>query len=566
MVFSNRLIRRGFLASTMAMGFLLAAPAHLLTQTQAQQDSDSQVANDEPVLVVTLGSINKLTQDINYVTGMAGQAQAGGMFALLMSTFAQGLDTTRPIGILVPMVDGMPQPIALLPTNDVKTVLKRLEAQTGPYDEEDDGTLRIIVGASVVHIQQKGEWAVMGTAKEVLKLAPADPSDLFEGMGNKYDIAVRMKMQQIPAATREMLTTQLKMGFQQAMATQNGPDADASRQVAENSIEQLEQLVRDTDELQFGFNIDQAKQKIVIDGSYTAVPGSKLATMYDGIHAIPSKFASVIRDDAAAFYHAASSISPEAIEDTRTSLKASTGALRTALDSQGGLTESQREDINSLVDRIIELAVKSLAEGRTDIGALLLADEEDFKFVFGAFVADGNEVASIAKDLAAKVENEPNAPQFKFDVSTYKGVTMHLVEADLPESENEARRVFGEKLRVHIGTGAKSVYLAIGNGSDELMKELIDSGDKDTTADRPVGQLRLTMMPILTYAQSVESNESIAAMIDALARSPDGGELNMVAESIGNGQKFSFEMGEGVLQAIGAAVQQTQQALQGAQF
>jgi hypothetical protein len=143
---------------------------------------------------------------------------------------------------------------------------------------------------------------------------------------------------------------------------------------------------------------------------------------------------------------------------------------------------------------------------------------------------------------------------------------MHLVEADLPESENEARRVFGEKLRVHIGTGAKSVYLAIGNGSDELMKELIDSGDKDTTADRPVGQLRLTMMPILTYAQSVESNESIAAMIDALARSPDGGELNMVAESIGNGQKFSFEMGEGVLQAIGAAVQQTQQALQGAQF
>ena len=74
------------------------------------------------------------------------------------------------------------------------------------------------------------------------------------------------------------------------------------------------------------------------------------------------------------------------------------------------------------------------------------------------------------------------------------------------------------------------------------------------------------MMPILTYAQSVKSNESIAAMIDALARSPDGGELNMVAESIRNGQKFSFEVGEGVLQAIGAAVQQTQQALQGAQF
>jgi len=562
MLFSNRLIRRGFLASTMAMAFLLAAPTPMLTQTQAQQDG----ASDEPVLVVTLGSVNKLTQDINYVTGVAGQAQAGGMFGLLVGTFTQGLDTTRPIGILVPMVDGMPQPIALLPTNDVKTVLKRLEAQTGPYDEEEDGTLRIIVGASVVHIQQKGDWAVLGTAKDVLKLAPADPNALFEGMGNEYDIAVRMKMQQIPAETREMLTDQLKMGFEQAMALQNGPDAEASREMAENSIEQVEQLVRDTDELQFGFNIDQANQKIVIDGSYTAVAGSKLATAYDGTRAIPSKFASVIRDDAAAFYHTAASISPETIEDTKTSLQASMGALRTALDSQGNLTERQREDINSFVDRIIELAVKSFSEGRTDVGALLLADEDDFKFVFGAFVADGKEVANIAKDLAAKVQNAPNAPQFKFDISTYKGVTMHLVEADVPASENEARRMFGEKLRVHIGTGAKSVYLAIGNGSDSLMKELIDSGEKDTTADRPVGQMRLTMMPILTYAQSVESNEVIAAMIDALARSPDGGEMNMVAESINNGQKFSFEIGEGMLQAIGAAVQQTQQALQGAQF
>ena len=350
------------------------------------------------------------------------------------------------------------------------------------------------------------------------------------------------------------------------MALQNGPDAEASREMAENSIEQVEQLVRDTDELQFGFNIDQANQKIVIDGSYTAVAGSKLATAYDGTRAIPSKFASVIRDDAAAFYHTAASISPETIEDTKTSLQASMGALRTALDSQGNLTERQREDINSFVDRIIELAVKSFSEGRTDVGALLLADEDDFKFVFGAFVADGKEVANIAKDLAAKVQNAPNAPQFKFDISTYKGVTMHLVEADVPASENEARRMFGEKLRVHIGTGAKSVYLAIGNGSDSLMKELIDSGEKDTTADRPVGQMRLTMMPILTYAQSVESNEVIAAMIDALARSPDGGEMNMVAESINNGQKFSFEIGEGMLQAIGAAVQQTQQALQGAQF
>jgi hypothetical protein len=563
MVFSNRLIRRGFLASAMALGLLLSAPSSWLPQASAQ---DSDTASNEPVLVVTLGSVNKLTQDINYVTGVAGQAQAGGMFGLLAGTFTQGLDTTRPIGVVVSMVDGMPQPLALLPTSDIKTVLSRLEAQTGPYDEEKDGTLRIIVGANVVHIQQKGDWAVMGTAKDVLALAPKDPSALFEGMGNKYDIAVRMKMQQIPAETRGMLTTQLKMGFEQAMALQNGPDAEASRETAENAIEQLEQLIEDTDQLQFGFNIDQAKQKITIGGSYTAVAGSKLATMYDGTKAIPSQFASVIREDAAAFLHQAASITPEAVKDTKASMETSLAAVRSALDSQDGLTDSQRDDINALVDRVIELSVDSASEGKSDLGVLLLADEDGFKFVFGAFVADGNEVASIAKEVAAKVENEPGAPDFKFDIGKYNGVTMHLVEADIPDSQDEARRMFGDKLRVHIGTGKQSMYLAFGKDSDNLMKELIDSGQKKTAADRPVAQMRMTMMPMLKYAQSIESNDALSAMIDALTRSPDGGEMSIVAESIKNGQKFSFDIGEGILQAIGAAVQQTQQALPAGQF
>lgn len=564
MVFSNRLIRRGLMASAIAVGLLLSAPTSWLPQATAQ---GSDAASDEPVLVVTLGSVNKLTQDINYVTGVAGQAQAGGMFGLLAGTFTQGLDMTRPIGVVVSMVDGMPQPVALLPTSDIKTVLKRLEAQTGPYDEEKDGTLRIIVGANVVHIQQKGDWAVMGTAKDALALAPKDPSALFEGMGNKYDIAVRMKMQQIPAETRSMLTTQLKMGFEQAMALQNGPDAEASRETAENAIEQLEQLIEDTDQLQFGFNIDQAKQKISIGGSYTAVPGSKLATMYDGTKAIASQFASVIREDAAAYLHQAASISPEAIEDSKASMEASLGAVRSALDSQAGLTESQRDDINALVDRIIELSVKSASEGKSDLGALLLADEENgFKFVFGAFVADGSEVAAIAKEVAAKVENEPGAPEFKFDIGNYNGVTMHLVEADIPASQDEARRMFGDKLRVHIGTGKQSMYLAFGKDSDSLMKELIDSGKKKTSADRPVGQMRMTMMPMLKYAQSIESNDALAAMIDALTRSPDEGDMSIVAESIENGQKFSVDIGEGILQAIGAALQQTQQALPAGQF
>jgi hypothetical protein len=195
-----------------------------------------------------------------------------------------------------------------------------------------------------------------------------------------------------------------------------------------------------------------------------------------------------------------------------------------------------------------------------------LADEDDFRFVFGAFVADGNELVKIVKELAAEVQNEPNAPRFKFDQGTHNGVTMHLIEADVPADEDEARRVFGDTLRVHVGTGPKVAYVAVGKNSDALMKELIDSSGSDN-ADRPVGQLKVKLMPILQFAHSIEPNDAIAAMIDALSRATDPGELTIVQESIDNGMKTEVNLGEGLLQAFGAAARQAQQAqLQQGQF
>lgn len=564
----NQSVRTRIASIAVVVASLVAAPATLRAQEQLQPlGGAATLEATEPVLVVTLGSVNKLMQDVNYLTSALGQAQAGGMFTMMVGTFTQGVDTTQPIGILVPLVDGAPQPLALVPTPDVKTVLKRLEAQTGPADELDDGTLVIAVGASTVFIRQVGNWAVLAPNQDLLSLAPANPMALFEGMGNDYDIAFRLKMQQVPAETRAMLVAQIRQGFEQAMASQGG-EAEAARKMAESTMGQLEQMINETDELRFGLNIDQSAKEVVIDGSFTAVPGSKLASIYGGQRPIPSQFASVIREDAAGFYHAATSISPEAVEQTRASLTTSLNAVRNALANEDNLSPAQQAEITEVIDRIADLAMESIAEGRADVGALLLADENDFQFVFGSFVSDGGEAAQIVKDLAAKVENEPDAPRFKFDQSTYKGVTMHLIEADVPAREDEARRVFGETLRVHIGTGEKSVYAAVGNDSETLLKELIDSAGSDNVADRPIGQLRFTLMPVLEFAQSIEPNDAVSAMVDALSRAPDQGELTVVQDGIENGQESRITIGEGLLQAIGAAIRQSQQQQlqQGGQF
>jgi hypothetical protein len=90
------------------------------------------------------------------------------------------------------------------------------------------------------------------------------------------------------------------------------------------------------------------------------------------------------------------------------------------------------------------------------------------------------------------------------------------------------------------------------------MKQLIDSGELDNVGDRPVGQMKISLLPILQYAQSIEANDTLAAMIDALSRSPDSGELMIVSQAIENGGKSRISIGEGILQAIGAAIRENQ--------
>ncbi|NND97083.1 MAG: hypothetical protein HKN47_07130 [Pirellulaceae bacterium] len=563
MGFSNLSIRKRIMplvfAATAAVTFL---PTQLVGQEKLQAGGGSAPAlgaGNEPVVVVTIGSISKLMEDVNYLSAIGGQPQAGGMFQMMAATFTQGVDTTQPIGVMVPMVNGSPEPIAVIPTSDVKTVLKRLEAQTGPVDELEDGTLVIAMGANVVYIRQVGNWAVAARTPDVLAMAPADPTSLFEGMGNKYDLAFRVKMQQIPAETRDMLIAQMRQGFEQAMAQQNNGDADSARQMAEGTIDQLEMMIKESDEINFGWNVDQLNKQMIIDFSFTALQGTQLAAVYGGQQAIPSKFASVIRPDAAGYIHAAASISPEAVEMTRTSLNNSLTTLRGALANEDKLTPEQQAEINKMINRVADLYVDSVAEGKMDLGAMLLANEDDFRFVLGGFVTDGNEAAQIVKDLADKVQNETDAPRFKFDQGTYKGVTMHIVEADVPESEDEVRTIFGDVLRVHIGTGPKTVYVAVGKRSDDLLKQFIDSGAADTdSGNRPIGQMRFTLLPILQFAQSVEDNATIAAMINTLAGAPDPGEVNVISTAITNGAKSQIKIGEGLMKAIGTAAAQGQ--------
>lgn len=564
-------IRNRLRLPALALGLIALMPAlsnaqdNLRGQTQTLVTTKAELG--EPVVVVSITSLERLMKDVNYVASAVGQANAGGLFQMMATTYTNGIDRSRPIGVAVFPSEQLPAATVFVPTADVKKFLRSLEAQLGPPDELDDGTLVIAAGQMLLYIKQVGDWAYFAQSDEMFDSLPSDPTPWLAGMDEAYDLGVRINVQALSPEQREMIVTQLRQGFEGVVQSQPEEQAEQMRQLGGQSIEQLALVINDTDTLQFGIAIDSQAKEIRFETMSTAVDGTDLASMYESQKPVPSKFASVIKPDAAGFFHGAGSIGAQGIEQARSSLEQATGSIRSALESVDNMTDAQREEFEAFFERMIEIGADTISEGKTDGGGLLTLDDQELNVVAGFFVSDGSKVAQLAKDLAAKVKEtgSEKAPTFTFDAGNYKGVTMHYIEAEVPENEEQAQQVFGETLKITIGTAPDAVYLAMGKSSEGMLKKLIDNAGSDTGADRPLSQGQIRLLPILEFAQSIKADETVSAMIDTLIRTSADDSVSFTSTSIERGGEFKLSIGEGILRSIGAAIAAQQQAA-GAQF
>ena len=546
-----------------AFGILLVGVTWMASVAQPLRAQEGSLpgGDKEPVVVVTVASLNKLIADVNYVTGVVGQPQFGGIFSMMAGTFGQGLDTSRPVAILVPVIDGVPAPIGLVPTTDAESMLKRLEGQIGPADKLDDGTLVVAAGNNLVYIRQVGTWAAVASDRDMLDHVPADPDATIQGMGDKYDIAVRLNASQIPLNVRETYADQLRQGLEQFLESQPGADPQ-SLQLGMAQLEQFKKLILETDRVLFGLNINPAKRLINIDTAFTATPGSSLASLYSGQKAIPSALSAVLRANSAIRYHAASSIAPETAEMFDASLDMAMESVAQLLDDQDQIGEDVKAEIEELLEGLLQIASKTMKEGKSDVGVAVVADDGVFRLAGGGFLYSGEAFADWLQKLDTKLRQIPNPPVFRFNESTYKDVAMHSITIDIPNMPKQVSDLLGPQIVIHVGTGPQSAYFGVGKESPAMMRRLIDTAgsDEGDLADRPLGQMRIRLLPLLRLSQSIRSYDQAATMLDAVALASDHDFIQASTTSIPNGQASSLEIGEGLLRLIGVGIREVQNA------
>lgn len=530
---------------------VMSAIAFGLMLSQSQVAS-AQSINDRAAVVVKLNSADKVLSSVGYMVKSAG---FGGMVPLITlgaGQFLDGLNTEKPMGGYLTFNDGAPAFVGFMPMTDLGAFLDVLEenAQMEIEEDGDDYILITPTGEEIV-VREKGGWAFMSNTADNFGELPADPAKLVSGIDDKYMVGVKAYVQRVPAALRSQAIEWMEEAFQQT--NQNLPEgaAEFQKKMNEQSLDQIADMIQETDEVFFGFAPSKKDKALFFDFSFTAKKGSELAKKMVAGKGADTDFGAFLKaENAAMTMNAASKISAEDAEGLKAQLstvKDSLGTLLSSEDSQ--LSEEDQVLVKELLGEVIDVALATMESGKADIGAAVLIDDEGLNAVFAAHVADAKKVEAVVKKLIAERGDKiPPEVEVELDASTYKGYTMHLFSGTIPEEE--AQMVLGETTTLVVAIGKDKIYGGFGASPVEKVKAMIDA--KATTKVELPSQINIKLSPILRLVGRVTDQAMLGDMAEQLE--DEGNQMiRIYSDYIENGTMSRVEIQEGILSLIGTA-------------
>lgn len=205
------------------------------------------------------------------------------------------------------------------------------------------------------------------------------------------------------------------------------------------------------------------------------------------------------------------------------------------------------------MNKVLDVVDETIEDGQMDVGGTVVLGPRSLMFVGGGYVADGKALAEAFQRVIELAKNEPDVPDVKFNADEHRGVSFHKLTIPIPDNDKDTRKVLGENLDVVIGTGDNCLYLALGAGSDELLKKVIDKSAENPALAVPPAQLRVALKPLIRFLASVNEDEKLTRLAESLDETSGGDQLLIAINAVENGIRYRLEVQEGVLQLLGKA-------------
>ncbi len=545
-----KMINRRVLTALAAVALFVAPSSRAAAQDQ------------KPAVVVSVSSVDRLLSDIGYLTRAAGSPEMGGLVTLMAGQYIQGLDTKKPAGMFLTVQGPIPTGVGFVAVSDFDVVLQKIEETLRePPQDLGNGVRKVELQRNVFFKEQQG-WVFFSNDIANLADLPADPSQLLDGLHEKYQIAVRVNLQNIPQGLREMALTEMKAGFERSLAEESDADARAlQQQMGRQYLQNVEMLINDGDEITLGLAVDAERGATFLEASVNVLPGSKLARQVAGLAETTSAHTGFLLPDAAATFHLTTPVAPDDVEQARFMLQTMRKKALEEIDKDEDLPNPQaKATAKQIVGALIDVIQKTVEAGKLNGGAALMLAPQQVQLVAGGFVADGRAIEREFETLIelARSDEKAKLEDVRMRAEQHGGVDLHTFTVPVPADEEDARKVFGDKLAVVVGTGPQSVYIAFGKDCVGLLKQVIDNSAAGEQQTLPVS-LTLALAPTLEFAATLDDNPAAAQLAEALKRNAGKDHISLTVRPIERGVAYRLEVEEGVLSLIGAATKLQQQ-------
>ncbi len=516
---------------------------------------------EKPVAVVSIAPIERLMQDFTYLMRTCGVPQVGGIGSMMVKQYTQGLDTKRAAGVAIQIVNGQPVAMGFLPLSSREQFFSALAGAGQIPDDLGKGMFAFDLGGRTVYAKEQGQWLFIGQQEDDLKSPPADPSTMLGDSPTKYDLAMRINVQALPAEMKEMAVGQLRAGYERQLAQEQGQTADekaAAEQMGKASIEQIERMLKETDQVLWGLSASAAAQKVQVDVGATFVAGSELAAQMEKQNGVTSDFTGLLIQGAAMTTRMTSLIGDADKVVAKGNLKSFLAQIEKPIEASGDLPSASKEALKKFLRGAVGVLEKTIDAGKFDGGGAVALTDGKVRGVFGGTVADGMQIEKDVKELVASLGSGPDVPKFQFNYAKHQNVNLHKVSIPIKSDDPKVRKVLGTELKLVIGTGEKSLYLSIDPDGDSVIKSALDRVNSTKSVKVTPVETILEVGQILAFVQTINSNPVLEMAAQSMQASEGKDKVRVVANVIPRGAVYQMTIEEGVLKGIGAAVQASQ--------
>lgn len=458
------------------------------------QESEPAKTVEYPLVIIHAAGVDRLLQRAESMFSSAGRDDMAALMQDGIKTSLhdlKGLDRSRPMGMMIYLKPGLAglAGIGYAPVQNLDELLGTLSQGTGNFKKSENKADRYEIhnefGPDFVGQYRDGYLFLVADndASELDRMFPA-PEKMVSRLNSRYDVAVSLMIKSIPPATRQIFVTFLQT---QTMAElqQKDDEPEAAYRVrkanGENTLELIEKIVTQGEELTLGGRIDEQTGVGEIDVEVAGTPDSKLAKLFQGMVGRRSLFANLLQQPSMMTM----AMSWQLDEKQRKAITELFTFAPEEIERQAA--KDGVEGTKSAFEPIFQTFLQSAESGHLD-GFVQLAGEGEggFAMLAGARVVNGTnlpkqfaEALRFAKD---KFSSNDRVAALELDAEQIDGLPVHYIPLTPPDRPGQW--MFGEGSRLYAYATTQALWLSFGGGDQALkaLKAGVAAAKKPVTA------------------------------------------------------------------------------------